>query len=174
MLFLLRRIRRKLMQKNKFTTYLLYALGEIVLVVIGILIAVSLNNWNNRKIDRALEIKYLKELKRDLTYDLLDIDFNINFNESRFNSNQIVFDHLRNRLPYHDSLNFHLSNLVYSTRTLPKVSGFESLKSKGLEIISNDSLRSHISLIYSVNYTMPSTLRQRMIIRFSLTCYGRL
>lgn len=55
MLFLLRKIRRKLMQNlptavgNKFTTYLLYAIGEIVLVVIGILLAVQINNWNQER-----------------------------------------------------------------------------------------------------------------------------
>lgn len=62
MLFLLRKIRRKLMQKNKFTTYLLYAIGEIVLVVIGILIAVSINNWNQERQDRATELSILNGL----------------------------------------------------------------------------------------------------------------
>jgi len=69
MLFLLRKIRRKLMQKNKFTTYLLYAIGEIILVVIGILIAVSINNWNQKKKDQAAEkvllIKVLSDLESD-------------------------------------------------------------------------------------------------------------
>lgn len=52
MLFLLRKIRRKLMQKNKITTYLLYAIGEIILVVIGIMIAVYLNNLNQKNSQR--------------------------------------------------------------------------------------------------------------------------
>ena len=43
------------MKKNKFTTYLLYAIGEIVLVVIGILIAVSINNWNQDIQKKKLE-----------------------------------------------------------------------------------------------------------------------
>lgn len=50
MLFVLRKIRHKLMQKNKLTSYLFYAFGEIVLVVIEILIALQINHWNQEKI----------------------------------------------------------------------------------------------------------------------------
>ena len=46
-----RKIRQKLLSENKFSKYLLYALGEIVLVVIGILIALQINNWNQKRID---------------------------------------------------------------------------------------------------------------------------
>jgi hypothetical protein len=41
-----RKIRQKLLVENKISKYLLYAIGEVVLVVIGILIALSVNNWN--------------------------------------------------------------------------------------------------------------------------------
>ena len=44
-----RKIRQKLLTENKFSKYLIYALGEIVLVVIGILIALQINNWNQSK-----------------------------------------------------------------------------------------------------------------------------
>ena len=53
MLFLLRNIRRKLMKENKITTYLLYAVGEILLVVIGILIAVKIESLNQEKQKQA-------------------------------------------------------------------------------------------------------------------------
>ena len=47
-----RNIRRRLLRENRFTRYMLYAIGEIILVVIGILIALQINNWNeNRKTD---------------------------------------------------------------------------------------------------------------------------
>ena len=44
-----RQIRQKLLQENRFSKYLLYAIGEIILVVIGILIALQINNWNERR-----------------------------------------------------------------------------------------------------------------------------
>lgn len=69
MLLLLRQIRRKLMTENKFTTYLLYAIGEIVLVVIGILIAISLDSWNAEQTrsneNEKLLINLIRDLKRD-------------------------------------------------------------------------------------------------------------
>ncbi len=140
MLFLLRKVRRKLMKENKITTYFLYAIGEIVLVVVGILIALHIDSEYQASQTRKLEIKYLKELRSNLKFDFSDIDFNIEFNHSRFKSTKIVLTHLRNRQPYHDSLGFHFSNILFSTITLPNTSAYESLRSKGLEIISNDSL----------------------------------
>ena len=57
------------MQKNKFTTYLLYAIGEIVLVVIGILIAVSINNWNIEQKNRVREQYIIANILEDLEKD---------------------------------------------------------------------------------------------------------
>src|SRR5690606_840747 len=65
-----RHIRQNLLMENKTGKYLKYALGEIVLVVIGILIALSINNWNeNRKI-RIAEIEILQNLKTELQLNL--------------------------------------------------------------------------------------------------------
>jgi len=146
MIRFLRHIRRQLMQKNKVTSYLLYALGEIILVVIGILIALEVNNRNELGKSRALEVKYLKEVRENLLFDLGDVSFNINFNRGRLASNKAVLAYLNGEDI--DSLSFHLSNMVFTTRTLPNRSGYESLKSKGLELITNDSLRSQITTLY--------------------------
>ena len=147
-----RKIRQKMLTENKFSKYLLYAIGEIVLVVIGILIALQINNWNNDKEQRKLEAKYLNEIQNNLRADLSDIVFNINFNESKLKSNKIVLDYLQGNIEYSDSLEFHMSNLFLSTRTLVNTSAFESLKSRGLEIISNDSLRQRITTLYEFTF----------------------
>jgi len=47
-----RKIRQNMIRENKFSKYLLYAIGEIVLVVIGIIIALQVNNWNNERLDK--------------------------------------------------------------------------------------------------------------------------
>jgi len=60
-----RKIRQKLLSENKFSKYLLYAIGEILLVVIGILLALQINNWNEASKNRAKEIKILSNLKVD-------------------------------------------------------------------------------------------------------------
>ncbi|MEJ2113692.1 MAG: DUF6090 family protein, partial [Flavobacteriaceae bacterium] len=49
MIKLFNKIRQRLLSENKFSKYLLYAIGEIILVVIGILIALQVNNWNNER-----------------------------------------------------------------------------------------------------------------------------
>ncbi|MGB7787081.1 MAG: DUF6090 family protein [Salinimicrobium sp.] len=69
-----RKIRQGLLAKNKFSKYLIYAIGEIVLVVIGILIALQINNWNQaRKDDQALK-EYLVKIKSHTIEDLRQLD----------------------------------------------------------------------------------------------------
>ncbi|MBT8186327.1 MAG: hypothetical protein HKP24_10585 [Croceitalea sp.] len=65
-----RRIRQNLLTENKFKKYLLYAIGEIVLVVIGILIALGINNWNQERKNISLKKSYLENLKVDLKKDI--------------------------------------------------------------------------------------------------------
>ena len=62
MLSFFRKIRQKLLSQNRVTRYLVYALGEIILVVIGILIALQVNNWNEERKTKAAEQKILKAL----------------------------------------------------------------------------------------------------------------
>ena len=65
-----RKIRYDLMEKNKTGKYLKYAIGEIILVVIGILIALQINNWNEKSKLKNEEIKLLKEMRSALISDL--------------------------------------------------------------------------------------------------------
>ena len=90
MLFLLRKIRRKLMEKNKFTTYLLYAIGEIFLVVIGILIAVSINNWNNDRKEQKEITDQLTALLEDLKEDKKNLASSRNYHSFRYYSGQLI------------------------------------------------------------------------------------
>ncbi|NKI30927.1 DUF6090 family protein [Croceivirga thetidis] len=69
-----RRLRQKLLSENKFSKYLLYAIGEIILVVIGILLALQVNNWNNDKNDRAKEQLYLSSFHSDMKINLKELD----------------------------------------------------------------------------------------------------
>lgn len=86
MLFLFRKIRKALMQKNKTTTYLLYAVGEIVLVVIGILIALSINNYSQSLKDRAKEQEILIQLKDEYQRNLVQLDQKIFMREQGIES----------------------------------------------------------------------------------------
>ena len=69
MLFLLRQIRRKTLMNNKFTTYLMYAIGEIILVVVGILIAVQIDGWNQERLEAKAELDNYQDIINDLRKD---------------------------------------------------------------------------------------------------------
>jgi hypothetical protein len=68
-----RKIRQNMLTENKFSKYLLYALGEIVLVVIGILIALSINNWNNELNRKNAEKVIIEQLIADLTKSQIEL-----------------------------------------------------------------------------------------------------
>ena len=74
MLRLFRNIRKRLMEQNKVRTYLLYAIGEILLVVIGILIALQVNNWNEARKDAQTTESVLQNLHVDIVEDLNNLE----------------------------------------------------------------------------------------------------
>ena len=78
MLHFLRRVRKNLLSQNRFTKYLLYAIGEIILVVIGILIALQINNWNEQKNQKQKLNSYLIALKGELEENLTRLDLAAN------------------------------------------------------------------------------------------------
>ena len=96
MLNFFRRIRRNLANQNKFVQYSRYAVGEIVLVVIGILIALQINNWNEERKSSKLEIKILKELNNDLKTNLAEVDETFNITNNRQLSTVLIFDYFKN------------------------------------------------------------------------------
>ena len=152
MLFLLRKIRRKLMKKNKFTTYLFYAIGEIILVVIGILIAVSLNNLNEKRKLVQTELKMLYEINENLKECQLEIEGVLKNNSSSVNSYYLLLDHFERRLPNQDTLNRYFADLSGWSSPYLTFTAYESLKQKGVDLISNDSLRLKITQIYENHF----------------------
>ena len=70
MIKIFRRIRQQLLSENKFSKYGFYAIGEIILVVIGILIALQINNWNETRQQESKVFKYAKSLVEDLKADI--------------------------------------------------------------------------------------------------------
>ena len=70
MLKIFRKLRQKLLSQNKYSKYLLYALGEILLVVIGILIALQVNNWNQKRLNKIEEINILANINTEFKINL--------------------------------------------------------------------------------------------------------
>ncbi|MFD2915817.1 DUF6090 family protein [Psychroserpens luteus] len=73
-----RKVRHKMLTENKFSKYLIYSIGEIILVVIGILIALSINNWNEEKQQKKVLNNIYATIKADLQQDIKNIDKIVN------------------------------------------------------------------------------------------------
>jgi len=152
MIKLFRKIRRKLLDERKLRRYLIYAFGEIILVVAGILIAVQLNNLNeNRKI-RTVEVQILKDLIIGIEDDIQSIHYNIELHSEAINSCNVLLNNFSKNTGYNDSLSHHFAAIHYYTLFMNNKGAFESLKSKGFKTISNKKLRFSIINLYEKWY----------------------
>ena len=146
-----RKIRQQLLLQNRFRKYILYAIGEIVLVMIGILLALQVNNWNQSRQDKKFETTMLHEIKGSLESDLFSERVLKNFINTKqkgiqellkmTTSNQIYPDSML--LKVYNDMTFHLS-ISYNK------GGYEAIKSVGIDKISNDSLRKMLIETYEV------------------------
>jgi len=152
MLPFFRKIRYRLANDNQFFKYSRYAIGEIVLVVVGILIALQVNNWNEDNNTRKVEHKLLQELKTDLEETKLDLltdidkaEYELLVIDSLYQ--QILNDRAENNLqPIQISMQF----IFNRSRLVPKNSAYESLQAFGINLISNDRLRKNITDLYEL------------------------
>lgn len=144
-----RKIRQRLLSENKFSKYFLYAIGEIILVVIGILIALQINNWNEGRKQKAEEVKLLQNFKNSVETDVARVNQFIKDFERRNELINILLRHMNADLPYSDSLNifFMNSTALWMPRLDQEV--FATLTSTDLNIISNDTLKKEITSYYS-------------------------
>ena len=94
MMKFLRKIRQKLVAENKFRNYLLYAFGEIILVVIGILIALAIDNGQQERILDKKEQTYLKGLKTEFQFSKLKLTELIEVNRSNYESAKKIIEYI--------------------------------------------------------------------------------
>lgn len=154
MIKLFKKIRQQLLKGNRFGKYLLYATGEIILVVIGILVALQLNNWNEERKARILEKKTLKELRSDLLQNIKDIEENIVSLETSKLANEIILLHSKNVLSYNESLDFHFANMYPYITFSPIQTTYNNLSQNGINLITNDSIRTHVSELYANQFNL--------------------
>ncbi|MCK0178160.1 DUF6090 family protein [Flavobacteriaceae bacterium S0862] len=143
-----RRIRYNLMEQNKTGKYLKYAIGEIILVVIGILIALSLNNWKEDLDNRGEENRILSGLKQEFEANLSELNRNIKLNTAAVKSTSDLIYLIRGENPfsntrYVDSLLY----LAYMFGSFDAQSGLidEVISSGKLSIINDSELRDRLT-----------------------------
>ena len=144
-----RKTRKKMADDNKPMKYIRYAIGEIVLVVIGILIALSINNWNGNRKDRELEKHLLKSLVENIEINCNRLESQIKAITRYRRDGRVIISAIENNLSYHDSLNnyFHFGIMRTNNMRLSSV-GYKAIQNVGFEIITNEMLKKEIMVFF--------------------------
>ena len=146
-----RKIRQRLLAENKFSTYLIYAVGEIILVVIGILIALQINNWNEQNKIKQEEDILLDGLIQNIEKDIKNLT-RLKQQDSIFiDANKIVLSAFKN-----DSIRNNKPLLVQKSAQASFISSFTPTQiifnqmqfSGKLNYILNDSIKNNIQSYY--------------------------
>lgn len=148
-----RRIRQRLITENKVSKYLFYAAGEILLVMIGILLALQVSNWNTNKQNRLVERNFLKNLKVDLEIDLYNLD---SLSKDRINKSESALKLLQTPASKSVKELITLDSLYYNvfawTSFIPRTTTRQELISSGqLSVIKNDSIKALILILNQEN-----------------------
>ena len=142
-----RKIRRKLAADNKPIKYARYAIGEIALVMIGILLALQVNNWNEKRKNNVIEKETLISLKSDLESALLQLDYKIIQNQGFKSNDSILLDIIHNKKSVSiDSIEKLILGHIFSPGFDPELGTLNEILGTGkMEVIKNRTLRNHIS-----------------------------
>ena len=121
-----RKIRQNLLTKNKFSKYILYAIGEIILVVFGILIALNINNSNQKKINENKITSILKEIQNDL---VKDIESSKEIFDYQIYTDSIVKLILNDKYTYEDYKTINIETIGFNYRDFKTISnGYDNFK----------------------------------------------
>lgn len=150
MIKFLRKIRQNLLSEGKTGKYLKYAIGEIILVVIGILIALSINNWNDIRKNKLTESEYYCKLLADFELDRQNIAELYKESESKIEtSKKLLLDLDRKEKSKSYFLNNYLQGLRTNAFVPSKVAITDLISSGKLNLLTNDSLKNDLIRYYA-------------------------
>ena len=132
------------LRKKNVSQYLLYSVGEILLVMIGILLALQVNNWNEYKKERKLERSTLFELKESVDATILSFESDLSSSFKKLEFTSELIDHLENNMSMPDSFPQKHNFPVQHTTITVNRSGYDLLTNRGIDIIRNEDLRKAI------------------------------
>lgn len=142
------------MNENKIGKYFKYAIGEVFLVMVGILLALQVNNWNEDRKIEFQENEVLREIYEGLESDLKDVRENYLYQSAALKSQGLISQWRDSESSISDSLNWHFANSVNRSQFLPNTSGFGSLKLMGNFILRNNELKKKIVHLYEYDYSL--------------------
>ena len=143
-----RHIRKTLLNQNNMGKYLKYAIGEIILVMIGILLALQVNNWNNRRLEVNKEQIILKNLQSDFEANIAELNRIYNSTANAYTASLTLLEIIKDKSDINpsevESLLNTITNDVYSLDL--NSASIDEIKSSGsLSIIKDDTLRKLLS-----------------------------
>ena len=147
-----RKIRYNLMEHNKTGKYLKYAVGEIVLVVIGILIALSINNWNQQRLDDKEEQRVLSSIIQDIELSRFLYTQGKWLSNRTLNSTTALLEMVEGRKKGldEDSLNYHIDRLTRRWFSSTPTSFYDALINSGeFKLIASYELRDELTSLKS-------------------------
>jgi len=162
MLHFFRQIRKTLMEQNKTSSYLKYAIGEILLVVIGILIALQVNNWNEERKDKELLWGYLQNIRSNIESDIKEVK-EINYVYDQIEKGTPSIIELRKKQDMNNSdlqvFGAHYGAVTNISQFKSNKSGFEALKNTGA-IAGIQS--THMEVLLNLYYDQTSVVEENM------------
>lgn len=161
MLNYLKKIRSKLVKEGNMLKYLTYAFGEIIIVVIGILLALYLNNWNQERTDKEMELHYYQSIKIQLNDDLAtlngEIEYNQNFLHQFAYAKELI---LLNDKSKTDTLGKIALNMVRFSDFRRKSNIYQTLINSGQIVIINNTKITEKLQSLEENYTYINRLEE--------------
>jgi len=147
-----RKIRLDLMETGKTGKYLKYAIGEIILVVVGILIALQINNWNEAQKAKASTVTYVNNLIDDIVKDTLMYSYHIKTTQLKFQNSKDINEYINGNKAILDTSAFIVSLQAIGRLNLPVMNDntYKDLISTGnMKLINDeksiDAIRSYYS-----------------------------
>jgi hypothetical protein len=148
-----------MIQNKKLTSYLLYAFGEILLVMVGILLALQVNNWNEYRKDRQKEQNILQELEESISANLETLTRSQKMIEQHQVSANIIKEYISEKRLYSDTLNRHMNRaLPIGLVIIGKISqsGYKALENTGYDILLDEQLREKVVALFET--TIPTII----------------
>ena len=151
-----RKIRQNLLMENKTGKYIKYAVGEIVLVVIGILIALQINNWNENRKAEIEERDILQKLQLNLRDDINVFQYQLNFKNNMIDSYKQCLDILSEEtVATKEEFMNHFSSILQVGSVKLNMTTFNNLQTTGqIRLIKSNELADNIVSYYNTDYTL--------------------